>query len=334
MIIEVTDINDNAPFFPAENQETIIYDDFLVGDTIDYVVATDWDAPGINSDVEYRFSVQDKSQKILSYINLDKLTGEVSLVKSLTPELVNEYAITIYAQDKAKTPLSASLQWKLKIKPANRFAPEIHFVSYQNPNDCHIPENGGTDYLVGHFDITDSDVGFAGQTEIELLDNFDLFTIADENEQFLLKSLVSFDYERQKSYVITVQAKDCGDDASCKPFLTEEKIQLLICDENDNYPIFEREVYRQYIDENEYSGSLFLLNAADADSGANGEIEYDLEGNYAKEYFLITGSYVGMTKRFDAEQFPEFLELKAVAKDKGYIKSVHILLEQLFCSLC
>ena len=292
----------------------------------DYVVATDWDAPGINSDVEYRFSVQD----------LNKNTGEISLVKSLTPELVNVNSLTVYAQDKAETPLSSSSQWKVKIKPSNRFAPEIHyFVPYRNSNDCHIPENGGTDYVVGHFYITDPDIGFAGQTEIELLENFDLFKITKVSGQLhLLISLVSFDYEQQKSYVITVQARDCGDDASCKPILTEEKLKVLICDENDNYPVFEREVYRQYIDENEYSGSLFLLNAADADSGANGEIEYDLEGNYAKEYFLITGSYVGMRYRFDAEQFPEFLELKAVAKDKGYIKSVHILLEQLFCPLC
>ena len=252
---------------------------------------------------------------------MDSRTGEIKLVQSLTQKLGIEYTVTLYAQDKGDKPLRGILEWKFVIKVNNKFTPEIIFVSFsESANNCHIPENGDVNFVVGYFKVTDKDEGHAGITDFEV-NNLENFKITEENDRFYIQTLVSFDFEQQNSYNITVKARDCQNFTDCDPYVTEDIIKLIICDVNDNYPIFDTDVFQVEVAE-ELKGvePILRIIATDNDSGLNGEIGYIIAKSNISGLFGIgeKSGWLSIADRLDAEVLPQLLELEILAEDKGY----------------
>ena len=319
----ITDVNDNAPYFSPNSLELKVDTNMSVGSTVFVVHAYDIDSPGVNSELKYGFLDQDDFQEIKNYLSLNPKTGEIKLVQSLTEMVGDTYTTTIYAQDSGEKPLRGLLKWKLKVNIANRFAPEISFKSvYEKLKNCHIPENGDKNLVVGYIEVTDDDQGHGGYTDLELLNNFENFKVTEGNNRFYLKTLASFDFEQENSYNITVKAHDCRDYKYCESFVTEYTIKLKICDENEHYPIFEREVFRlEVAEEQKGVEPLIQITATDQDPGLKGKILYSIAKSYLSRYFSIgqNSGWVSNVVQLDAETLPELLELEIIATDQGQV---------------
>lgn len=88
-----------------------------------------------------------------------------------------------------------------------------------------------------------------------------------------LKIIGYLDRERTDEYVLNVTVYDLG-----SPQKTASKVlPVVVLDENDNLPIFEKSLASFRVAENALNGTIIMrLNATDADLGENARITYSL----------------------------------------------------------
>nr|CAD7597865.1 unnamed protein product [Timema genevievae] len=104
------------------------------------------------------------------------------------------------------------------------------------------------------------------------------------------------------------------------------QVNVLVEDENDNPPVFDRSSYEGRIQENSPSGSEVKLDhpikASDADLGGNAQFTFTLHGD-GSELFSVeqpTGRVYLRAGTLDREEKPIYL-LRVVARDKGNLNS-------------
>lgn len=151
----------------------------------------------------------------------------------------------------------------------NVHAPE--FVDF--PNEVFINESVQLGKTVAWIKARDRDLGYNGKIlfGISSGDNDSVFRLdADTGE---LKIIGYLDRERTDEYVLNVTIYDLG-----SPQKTSSKIlPVMILDENDNAPIFEKSLASFRVTENALNGTIIMrLNATDADLGENAHIMYTL----------------------------------------------------------
>ena len=318
LYIDVSDINDNAPIFSQTTLKTTIPEDQPVGSIVGSVEAHDLDS-GLKGEIEYGFSAQESLPETMRCFQINSSTGEITLVQSLKNQGGKDHEVIIYARDKAASPLKDELTWKFSILEKNDFVPQITFTSLGIADDCQIPENNEVGSVIGYFEVTDKDEGVFGLTEFVMVNGSNLFNVSEENGFYFLKSLISFNREEQSRYVIMVRAWDCRGDPTCDRLETRVPMEFIVCDENDNDPIFEsREVSLNLVEE-EPPKFLAQFEAYDKDSGVNGEIEYFIPETDISSYFSIdkkTGK-VSSVKPLDLELLSETFEIPIAASDKG-----------------
>ncbi|XP_037635329.1 protocadherin gamma-C5-like [Sebastes umbrosus] len=99
-------------------------------------------------------------------------------------------------------------------------------------------------------------------------------------------------------------------------------ITINVLDNNDNFPVFEKNVYKVSISENSIKGaSILKLTAKDTDEGPNGEVEYSF-GTHTLDIVLsvfdidsLTGE-IGLIGELDFETNANY-EIDICARDKG-----------------
>ncbi|XP_061164091.1 protocadherin alpha-1-like [Saccostrea echinata] len=110
---------------------------------------------------------------------------------------------------------------------------------------------------------------------------------------------VSLDYERQKSYVYHILARDGGNPQKTGTFTLE----INVIDENDNSPIFVKSRANVTIGENtSINTPFYVFHASDKDSGNNGKIEFRF-------------------KKFQ-EQYQEIASLFSIENDTGTVRVI------------
>ncbi|KAM4732140.1 protocadherin gamma-C5-like isoform 8-T8 [Anableps anableps] len=128
----------------------------------------------------------------------------------------------------------------------------------------------------------------------------------------------SVDREKKSTHTLTLTAIDGG-----KPVRSGTcQITITVLDINDNFPVFEKSIYKVSIGENTLKGaSVLTLTAKDADAGLNGEIEFAF-GAHTPDNVLsvfdidpLTGE-IRLIGNLDFETNPNF-EIDISATDKG-----------------
>ncbi|GCC39948.1 hypothetical protein chiPu_0023507, partial [Chiloscyllium punctatum] len=92
----------------------------------------------------------------------------------------------------------------------------------------------------------------------------------------------SLDREQQDHYQLTVYAKDSGS----PPNVATVTVSIKIEDENDNKPMFEKDVYELQVPENQERVPLFTMKATDKDAGENGCVQYEIIGKIEKVFVV------------------------------------------------
>ncbi|XP_028272659.1 protocadherin alpha-3-like [Parambassis ranga] len=315
ILINVLDVNDNAPVFTNDIYSVTLDENILEGTTVIQVNATDLDE-GLNGDVVYSFS-KSMNQNILNLFDINSLTGEITVKSSIDYEEKDEYEIEIQASDKGLAPLTTEKSVNIKIVDVNDNAPEIEVTSFSSS----IPEDSRPGTTVALISVNDLDSGLNGKVICSITEDSPfVLTQSLQDKMYSLLTKSPLDREKESQYALTIIAKDAGN-----PSLSSEKtISVVVSDVNDNSPEFSHSPYTFYVTEaNEPGASVFSVKAFDCDDNDNARISYHIVRDGSKDNklasFLNINSESGdilALKSFDFETLKTF-QFQVVATDSG-----------------
>ncbi|XP_066128845.1 protocadherin beta-15-like [Saccopteryx bilineata] len=263
VLIDVLDINDNAPEFVQPLYRLQILEDSPLGTLVVTVSARDLDM-GINGEVFYSFLYGD--EQITRTFALNELTGEIRIIKKLDFEKIVSYEVDVKASDGAG--LSGKCTVIIQVLDINDNAPKLTMASLASS----IPENS-PETTIALFSLQDPDSGENGRMVCSTQEDVP-FMIKPSLENFYkLVTEGPLDRENQAEYNITITVTDLG-----TPRLkTQHNITVLVSDVNDNAPAFTQTSYTLFIRENN-SPALHIgsVSATDTDAGANAQVTYSL----------------------------------------------------------
>nr|XP_056718900.1 protocadherin beta-16-like [Euleptes europaea]XP_056722689.1 protocadherin beta-16-like [Euleptes europaea] len=311
LIIDVLDINDNAPHFHQSLYKVKLMENSPLDTLVTKVEANDQDL-GTNAEITYSFS--QVPENVLRSFKLSKHTGELTVAGTIDYEEERNYEINIKASDGGG--LSAYCKVIVEVEDRNDNAPEVTLTSLTSP----LPEDSPPDTVVALFSVTDQDSGDNGRTACTTEANLPFMLKASENNYYQLVTQQPLDRESVSEYNITITATDKG-----SPRLSSRRIiNVQISDVNDNSPIFEKSTYEMQIRENNIPGHLIgLVHADDPDTEQNAKVTYSLLPGKASDQPV--SSYVSINsetgnlyaiRSLDYEQVKDF-QVTVRAVDSG-----------------
>ncbi|XP_075066030.1 protocadherin gamma-B5-like isoform X8 [Mixophyes fleayi] len=316
VVVQVTDMNDNAPEITLNSLSSPISEDSLPGTIIALINIHDKDSEE-NGDVVCEI------KNVLPFKLLSSSGHYYKIVttNAMDREKTSCYNISIVATDKGSPPLSSISNISLIISDVNDNPPmfqKSHYVAYITENN--LP--GGSIYTVQATDLDTEENGKITYSIVNSdMDKFPVFSFLSINPVTgVLYAQRSFDYEDQKEFHIQIIAKDNG-----LPFLsTNTTLTICVVDQNDNtpkilYPSPESENVFEMVPLVSEQGYLVTkVVAVDADSGHNGWLSYNFIQASEPFYFTIgynTGEI--RTSRIFQEKDNFRQRLVVLVKDNG-----------------
>ncbi|XP_061658390.1 protocadherin Fat 3-like isoform X4 [Syngnathoides biaculeatus] len=114
VIIQLMDINDNAPIFSQNVYNVLVSEDAPVGQSITRVLAEDLDSQ-VNGRITYSILKGDRSNQFW----IDPVTGLLKVNKRLDRELVSQYALSVQAFDSGSPAMSSAVDVNVDVADVN-----------------------------------------------------------------------------------------------------------------------------------------------------------------------------------------------------------------------
>ncbi|KAM3612677.1 uncharacterized protein V6R79_012602 [Siganus canaliculatus] len=316
LLIEITDVNDNAPEISVTSLMTPVKEDAELGTIVALVTVSDNDG-GNNGVTNCRVvgSVPFKLQS--NYKNDYSLVVDGDLDREST----SLYNVTITATDEGSPPLSSVRVITVHVSDVNDNAPQFT----EPVINVYVKENspvGSAIYTIQAFDY-DSDSN--AKVTYQLLNSFpknipisSMVNINSETGDIL--SLQSFNYEELKTIQFKVQATDSG----VPPLSGNVTVNVFILDENDNSPV----ILPPYSDHGSVNSETIpyaaeagyfvaKVRAVDADSGYNALLSYHLSEPKGNLFRVGTSTGEIRTKRRMSDNDLKTHPLVLLVSDNG-----------------
>uniref|UniRef100_A0A3P8T6K2 Protocadherin 2 alpha b 9 n=1 Tax=Amphiprion percula TaxID=161767 RepID=A0A3P8T6K2_AMPPE len=317
LLIEIIDVNDNAPEIAVTSLMTPVKEDAELGTIVALVTVSDKD--GGNNGVTNCKVVGSVPFKLKS-----NYKNDYSLVVDgpLDRENTSLYNVTITATDEGSPPLSSIRVITVQVSDVNDNAP--HFM--EPVINVYVKENSPVGSVIYTVNAFDPDLDGNSRLTYKLLDssprNIPISSILNINsETGGIISLQSFNYEELKTFQFKVQATDSG-----LPSLSSNvTVNVLILDENDNNPTIlapyseHGSVNSESIPYSAEAGYFVAkIRAVDADSGYNALLSYHLSEPKGNNLFRI-GTSTGeiRTKRRMSDNDLKTHPLVVMVSDNG-----------------
>ncbi|XP_055782706.1 protocadherin gamma-A11-like isoform X11 [Salvelinus fontinalis] len=276
VIVEVIDVNDNAPVISVMSFTSPISEDSPPGTTIGIINVKDVDS-GENGQVSCNLD-QNIPFKIKS-----NLRNYYTLVTDavLDRESVSEYNITVVATDAGSPPLSSRRTFHLKVSDVNDNAPLFPHGVYNS----YIAENNSPGVSIFTVRTKDTDANQNARISYIIEDSDVSGTpmsayVSVNAESGVINAVRSFDYEQIKQLKLVVKAQDGGS----PPLSSNVSVNILIQDQNDNvpqvlYPVqTSSSLVAEMVPRSADVGYLVTkVVAVDVDSGQNAWLSYKLQ---------------------------------------------------------
>uniref|UniRef100_A0A3Q1GJD7 Cadherin domain-containing protein n=1 Tax=Acanthochromis polyacanthus TaxID=80966 RepID=A0A3Q1GJD7_9TELE len=228
VVVDVLDINDNAPVINIMSFSNMISEDVPPDTTIAVFNVKDADSErngqitcSLGSNLPFKIQ-----SSLTDYYNL---LSDVAFDR----ETKHEYNITITATDSGSPPLSTETTLHLKISDVNDNAPRFSKPVYS----AYVTENNSPGMSIFSLSAGDSDWNqnarisyFLEDTEVSGSPISSYVSI--NSETGVVHAVRSFDYEQIKQLVFTVKAQDGGS----PPLSSNVTVKIMIQDQNDNPP--------------------------------------------------------------------------------------------------
>ncbi|KAH0618146.1 hypothetical protein JD844_017132 [Phrynosoma platyrhinos] len=278
--VEVQDLNDNAPAFPAPTARLELPESLRPGARFPLESAHDPDV-GPNAVQGYRLSSPEgtgtgtgtEEPPFALDVQTRAADGSKSLELVLERELDRErqsrLRLVLTAFDGGDPPRSAALEVLVEVLDANDNGPLFNRSVYR----ASLPEDAPLDTLVATPHASDPDQGLNGEVTYSLGSHTpakvrQLFALDPDSGQLRLKG--PLDFEETRAYEISVQAKDRGPN----PAAAHCKVLVEVVDVNDNRPeIAVTSVYSPVPEDAAPGTVVALLSVTDRDSGDNGLVD-------------------------------------------------------------
>nr|CAD7570225.1 unnamed protein product [Timema californicum] len=313
LLINVKDVNDNAPrFYTSLFQESVL-ESVPTGFSIVRVQAYDADE-GDNAAISYSLGPRDEGGGSTSElpVTVDEKTGWIYTTRELDREEQARYQFTVNAKDNGKPPKSATASVVITVQDVNDNDP----VFEPNIYEAVVAEDDPPGTPVTTVTATDKDENPRLHYELSGGNVRGRFAVTSQNGHGLITIAQPLDYKQEKRFILTVTATDSGglhDTAT---------VYVNVSDANNFAPVFENAPYSASVFEDAPIGTTVLVvGATDSDVGQNAQITYSLgtmDDKSTTPEFTInpqTGAIL-TTKKLDRETVGGYL-LTITAKDGG-----------------
>ena len=226
----VLDENDNTPKFSLPFYHASVLENTAIKTNVLRVIGTDPD-DGPNGLVTFTI-VSGNSNDAFA---IDNSTGFLSVNQNLDREDIAFYSLLISASDNAPNPRRAFVRVNFTVLDENDNSPV-----FTNVANLTVVENAASGTNVGSISATDADAGSNGEVRFSIIaGNEDgVFKIEPNSGKITVNGKI--DREKTASYTLTVLASDQG-----KPAMkTKQDFYIAVEDENDNPPIFDKQLFR------------------------------------------------------------------------------------------
>ncbi|XP_029113263.1 protocadherin gamma-A10-like isoform X18 [Scleropages formosus] len=286
VIIDVVDVNDNAPVIFIKSLNIPIPENVLAGTEVGIINVQDKDS---EQNRQVRCSIQEN----VPFKLIPSIKNYYSIVTSgpLDRELVSDYNITVTAVDGGSPPLSTSKFLLLSLMDINDNSPEFEEQSYS----AYVSENNKPGSSVCSVKARDPDWRQNGTVFYSLLPSqvkgvpVSAF-LSINGETGVIHSVRSFDYEQFRSFKAHVVARDNGS----PPLSSNVTVSVYITDQNDNSPQIlypappGNSFMTEMVPKAAHAGSLVSkVIAVDGDSGQNAWLSYQIAKSTDPGLFII-----------------------------------------------
>ncbi|XP_062342268.1 protocadherin gamma-A11-like [Osmerus eperlanus] len=275
VVVEITDVNDNAPLISIKSLTNPIPENVLPGTVVGIINVQDEDS-GVNKQV--RCSIQ---QNVPFKLN-PSIKNYYSLVTTseLDRELISDYNITITATDEGSPPLSSSKTIHLSVSDVNDNPPVFEEQSYS----AYVSENNKPGSSICSVTARDPDWRQNGTVVYSLVpsevNGVPVSSYVSINgDTGVIHAVRAFDYEQFRSFKVQVVARDNGS----PPLSSNVTVSVFVADENDNSPQIlypapaGNSLMTEMVPKAALAGSLVSkVIAVDGDSGQNAWLSYQI----------------------------------------------------------
>ncbi|XP_038042231.2 protocadherin alpha-2-like [Anas platyrhynchos] len=311
--VEVTDINDNAPLFPAATKNLSIAELSLPGSRFPLEGASDADI-GANAQLSYTLSPSEHFALDMKSSDENMKSLFLVLTKGLDRESLAEHRLVLTASDGGRPSLTGTVELLVSVLDANDNAPQFNQSVYK----VRLPENAAEGTLVTRVGATDPDEGINQDFSFSIVSSLpaaqrDVFGIDPRTGE--IRIVGSLDFEEVRLYELQIEARDMG----VPPLSGHCGVMLEVLDVNDNAPEVWVTSLSVPVPEDASVGTVVaLLSVSDRDSGANGRVRcavwppapFGLVATFAGSYSLV------LREALDRERVSEY-EVEVRAEDGG-----------------
>ncbi|XP_045406659.1 protocadherin alpha-10-like [Lemur catta] len=311
--VEVKDINDNPPVFPATQKNLFISETRALDSHFSLEGASDADI-GTNALLTYRLSPNE-------YFSLKVPTNdeqvkplELVLKKPLDREVASEVLLVLKATDGGKPELTGMVEILITVLDVNDNAPVFDKAVYH----VKLLENARNGTLVIRLNASDLDEGANSHIlyffETDISPNIEA-TFRIDSDSGEIKVNGKIDFEETKLWKIQIKAIDKGN----PPMFGHCTILIEVLDINDNAPELVITSLSLAVREDAPLGTVIaLISVTDPDSSANGwvtctltpHVPFKLVSTFKNYYSLVLDSTL------DRESISHY-ELVVTARDGG-----------------
>lgn len=320
--VNLSDINDNAPYFPNPPYVGYVEENKNPGTSVMVLQAIDLDS-GVNGEIVYE--LEDNAN---GKFKIDSDSGLVTTLETLEKESAeNEFTIRVKAINRragGNPPKSGTVSATIKVTDGNDQKPAFDPTIYR----AKVPEDALPGYFVTKVKASDNDEGPNAELEYTITAGNDPyeFYIDPRTGDILVSGLLDFD-KGKKSYNLTISVTDRGNppQQADKPAF----VYINVLDANDNPPVFVPAVYNEVVSESVKPGaSVAQVTAVDKDTGTNAEFTFSItDGDDANMFAIKSDSkngsigIISTLLQIDRETIPKY-NLTITATDSGGLQGV------------
>ncbi|XP_054595040.2 protocadherin gamma-A11 isoform X21 [Nothobranchius furzeri] len=307
--VEITDINDNSPFFSKKEYNFQVSESASQGSRYSLESARDPDVAQ-NTIQSYKLNPTDHFKlNILSRPDGTKYI-EMVLHTQLDRETQEEHKLTLTAFDGGSPQKSGSVKINVVVLDANDNAP----VFSQSVYGVTVPENASQGTVILRVSATDDDKGANAEVTYSFSQHSrasSLFKIDPHSGEITVTGVL--DYEKNKMYELDIEATDKGglSDAS--------KVQIDVTDLNDNHPMISIISFSNPIPEDSALNTVIaMINIKDLDSGKNGHVRCFINSDLPFKIQSSTTNFYSLVSDdvLDRETVPDY-NITITAVDEG-----------------
>ncbi|KAM9226361.1 protocadherin alpha-2-like [Leptosomus discolor] len=312
--LEVTDINDNAPLFPAARKNLSIAEfTTLPGSRFPLEGASDADV-GANAQLSYTLSPSEHFTLDVKSPDENRKSLFLVLATPLDRETLAVHRLVLTASDGGRPSLTGTMELAISVLDVNDNAPQFNQSVYK----VQVPESAAEGTLVVRVNATDPDEGINKEFSYSIVSSVsvgtrDPFSIDAKTGEIRLTGVL--DFEDVRFYELQIEATDKG----TPPLSGHCSVELEVLDVNDNAPeVWVTSLSVPVAEDAPLGTVVALLSVSDRDSGANGRVRcavwpaspFGLVSTFAGSYSLV------LREALDRERVSEY-EVEVRAEDGG-----------------